>query len=378
MPEVRHALEALRRVATAAQGESELPALLHRICEQISESFGFDRVWVARYDPDRNEIIPLVALGLSEGEITRSPRVLEAALESGGLLCADDVCTLPLLSAGRCLGFLGADHAGRPFRLDPRGRDLLTTMGVFVATLLEKGFLAGELRRLDELKSRFVSIASHELRTPAAVIYGAAETLARRGDDLSREQLDQLKEALLENARWLRSLVEQLLDLSRVEAGAVRLDPRPLDVRSRVLSLARLVAGHREAEVEVEVPDGLTAVVDHEAFERILTNLLGNALTYGKPPIQVSAEQRDRHFRVAVEDRGRGVEPEFVPRLFERFTRSESTADERRGAGLGLAIARTYARAHDGDLLYEPARPTGARFLLVLPQPERPSGREAA
>jgi two-component system, OmpR family, sensor histidine kinase MtrB len=383
VPEVRHALEALRRVAIAAQGESELPALLRRICEQISESFGFERVAVSRYDQERDEAIPLVAVGAGdEEELAHAPRGLEhqpllrTALRAGELVCDDARCILPLLSAGRCLGFLGADHAGSASRLDARASDLLTTMGVFLATLLEKGFVADELRRLDELKSRFVSIASHELRTPAAVIYGTAETLFRRGDDLSRERLNELHEALLENARWLRSLVEQLLDLSRVEAGAVRLEPRPLDVRGRVLSLVRLVGGEREDEIEVEVPDGLAATVDHEAFERILTNLLGNALLYGKPPIRVSAEQRDRHFRLVVEDRGRGVAPEFVPRLFERFTRSASSTEERRGAGLGLAIARTYARAHDGDLLYEPARPTGARFLLVLPQPV--SGREGA
>jgi two-component system sensor histidine kinase KdpD len=374
MPEVRHALEALRRVAIAAQGESELPMLLRRICEQIRDSFGFERVSVSTYDAERREATPLVAVGPGDDDLTRMPRglhqhpLLRTALETGELACVDAACALPLLSAGRCLGFLGADGGGSPVELDARGRDLLTTMGVFLATLLEKGFVADELRRLDELKNRFVSIASHELRTPAAVIYGAAETLSRRGDDLSREQLLELRGALLENARWLRSLVEQLLDLSRLEAGAIRLEPRPLDVRSRVLSLVRLVAAEREREVEVAVPEGLTATVDAEAFERILTNLVANALTYGEPPITVHAEQRDRHFRLVVEDRGRGVAPEFVPRLFDRFTRSASAAEKRRGAGLGLAIARTYARAHDGDLLYEPARPRGARFLLVLPQ----------
>src|SRR5438552_1331891 len=234
MPEVRHALEALRRVAAAAQGTSELPMLLRRICEQIGESFGFERVSVCRYDPDRNEVIPLVAVGATDEELAGVPRgfenypLLETAMTTGALVyVGDSGCILPLLSAGRCLGFLGADRIGSPLRLDARASDLLTTMGVFVATLLEKGFVADELRRLDELKSRFVSIASHELRTPAAVIYGAAETLARRGDDLTHEQLNDLRGALLENARWLRSLVEQLLDLSRVEAGAGRLEPRP-------------------------------------------------------------------------------------------------------------------------------------------------------
>ena len=103
-----------------------------------------------------------------------------------------------------------------------------------------------------------------------------------------------------------------------------------------------------------------------------MANLVLNALRYGEPPVVVRAERQDRHFRLAVEDRGRGVAPEFVPNLFERFTRSGSSR-ERTGTGLGLAIARSYAHAHGGDLVYRPAVPQGARFELVLPVPGRAS-----
>jgi signal transduction histidine kinase len=98
-----------------------------------------------------------------------------------------------------------------------------------------------------------------------------------------------------------------------------------------------------------------------------------NALRYGAPPVTVSAEQTDHHLRLAVEDCGRGVPPEFVPDLFERFSRAGVSHDRTPGTGLGLAIARSYARAHGGDLLYEDAKPHGARFLLVLPADGEPS-----
>jgi signal transduction histidine kinase len=120
--------------------------------------------------------------------------------------------------------------------------------------------------------------------------------------------------------------------------------------------------------VQVEVPPDLEAAVDPAAFDRILTNLVANALRYGEPPVIVRAEQRDRHFRLAVEDRGPGVPAEFVPDLFERFTRSARAQERGIGTGLGLAIARSYANAHRGELVYEPASPTGARFELVLPR----------
>jgi signal transduction histidine kinase len=102
-------------------------------------------------------------------------------------------------------------------------------------------------------------------------------------------------------------------------------------------------------------------------LERVVGNLITNAFRYGRPPVIVSAERTDNHLRVSVEDRGRGVPAEFVPDLFERFSRSEGSRATATGTGLGLAIARSYARAHGGDLIYEDAAPTGACFKLILP-----------
>jgi two-component system sensor histidine kinase MtrB len=130
-----------------------------------------------------------------------------------------------------------------------------------------------------------------------------------------------------------------------------------------------MVAGDRSHHLEVEVSPELEAEVDPSAFDRIVSNLIVNALRYGSPPVSVTAEQRDRHFRLRVEDNGPGVPPEFVPRLFERFTRSDASKKETAGAGLGLAIAKSYANAHGGDLLYHDAEPHGACFELVLPRP---------
>jgi signal transduction histidine kinase len=134
-----------------------------------------------------------------------------------------------------------------------------------------------------------------------------------------------------------------------------------------VEEIVRGAAGDRVSAVQVEVPEELEASVDPNAFDRIVTNLVVNAFRYGEPPVVVRAEQTDHHLRVAVEDHGTGVAPEFVPDLFERFSRSERSRAVAGGTGLGLAIARAYARAHDGDLVYENAEPHGARFNLVLP-----------
>jgi len=141
----------------------------------------------------------------------------------------------------------------------------------------------------------------------------------------------------------------------------------PVRLRPRIEELVSIAAGARRGAVTVTVASDLEAVVDPSALDRMLSNLVANALRHGEPPVTVTATRRDTHLRLAVEDRGEGVGHEFVPRLFDRFTRSEEARRRADGSGLGLAIARAYARAHGGDIVYEPATPHGARFEVVLP-----------
>jgi signal transduction histidine kinase len=250
--------------------------------------------------------------------------------------------------------------------------ELLRGLGGFALLAYErKSQVARERKALeeaDQLKTNFIALASHELRTPASVIHGIASTLHLRGDLLEDDQVRHLRQTLYEQTDRMRRLVDQLLDLSRLEANGIRIEPQPLNVFSRVQELLGLVAAEAK-DVTVNVPVDLEALVDPNAFDRIVSNLIVNATRYGAAPIEISAEQRDRHFRLRVEDQGHGVPAEFVPQLFERFTRSGSSGRERpEGAGLGLAIAKSYAQAHGGDLLYEAASPHGACFELVLPR----------
>jgi signal transduction histidine kinase len=251
---------------------------------------------------------------------------------------------------------------------------LLRTLGALTGLALDRARLYAQerearlaLERADELKSNFIALAAHELRTPVTAINGVIQTLYVRGEALEEGQRVLLGDMLRDQGRRLGALVEQLLDLSRLDADAISIDPVVLHVKERVEELVRSTAGDRVDDVEVEVPENLEASVDPSAFDRILSNLVANALRYGEPPVIVRAEQRDRHFRLAVEDRGPGVPEDFVPDLFERFTRSERSQKRGTGTGLGLAIARSYANAHSGELVYEPASPTGARFELVIP-----------
>jgi signal transduction histidine kinase len=250
----------------------------------------------------------------------------------------------------------------------------LRTVGALTELALDRARLFSQeqaarraLEEADELKQNFVALAAHELRSPVAVIHGVIETIERRAYALAADQRAELDEMLRTQAASLKLLVEQLLDLSRLDAHAVRIEPARIPVRERLDEIVALTAGTRADEVEVEVPKDLEAVVDPNAFDRILSNLVTNALRYGRAPIRISAERENGRLQVAVEDRGEGVPSEFVPRLFERFSRSDPSRRRPSGTGLGLAIAHSYAEAHAGELRYRQALPHGARFELVLP-----------
>jgi len=360
----------------------------------VAETFGFGRAGISRLRPETDKLELLATHGISAQEVRQLSsslddwRIFKRALETRDLVFIEDVSAehglppgvaeaygvrgvlvLPLLSQDRCIGFLTADHGGEPFELDSSAAELLRTIGALVASFLEGALAQEELRRLDELKTNFIALASHELRTPAAVIYGISSTLQLRGRELDEEQIADLRRALYDQSDRLRRLVDQLLDLSRLEAKAIRIRPEPIRVRSRVEELVASLVPDRAASIELIVSAELEAVSDLDAFDRIVSNLITNAFRYGDPPVKIQAERQDRHFRLAVEDSGSGVNPEFVPQLFERFTRSEESKKNAEGAGLGLSIAQSFARAQGGDLIYKPVEPTGARFELVLPYP---------
>ena len=170
-----------------------------------------------------------------------------------------------------------------------------------------------ELERANQVKTNFVALAAHELRTPVTTIDGFVRTLRHLGDGSSDSEQAELRHTLEQQTGRMALLVEQLLDLSRLDADAIEIVPQQVRVRERLEEIVLGAAGDRRSSVEVHAPDELEASVDPNAFDRIVSNLVTNAFRYGEPPVIVRAEQRDRHLRVAVEDCGRGVSPGVRP-----------------------------------------------------------------
>jgi signal transduction histidine kinase len=383
--DARHRLERVQAVTDAALGQLALDDLLAVLLPRIREILATDTCAVLLLDESGRELVARAALGIEE-EVEQGVRVPlgrgfagRIAAERRPVILDDldhadifnpilrekgikSMLGVPLIARGEDV--LGVLHVGslahRLYTADDL--ELLQLVAQRVALAIERARLHEEMLLLDQLKLNFVAIASHELRTPATSVYGVLATLVQRGDQLSEETRESLLRTGFEQGERLRALLEDLLDLSRLDAAAIRIEPRPLVLRS---VLAELAANSvpSDADVRLDVASDLAVVADPIVIDRVVSNLLINAVRYGRPPIVVTAEQRDRHLRIAVEDGGAGVAEPLRPRLFERFARGETAT----GSGLGLAIARAYARAHGGDLVYDP-RDGGARFELLLPR----------
>ncbi|HEU5477686.1 MAG TPA: GAF domain-containing protein [Gaiellaceae bacterium] len=376
----RERIEHVQAVTDAALAHLEVNELLRVLLPRIRAILRTDTSAVLLLDEETDELVVRAALGIEEEVGVRVPLGAgfagRVAAEGRPMVIAVDeypvvnpilrqkrlksMIGVPLLVRGVSLGVL---HVGtlapRVFRRDEV--ELLELVAARVAIAIERARLHEELIQLDQLKLNFVAIASHELRTPATAVYGVLKTLAERGGELTDDLREELLLVGVEQGERLRRLLEELLDLSRLDARAISVEPRPVVLKA---VLTDVVQGASIAEsVELDIPDDLAAVVDPVVVERVVSNLVANAARYGAPPIRIEAQQRDRHLRVSVEDSGPGIPRELEGRIFDRFARGGGQS----GHGLGLAIARAYAQAHGGDLVYDP-RANGARFELLIPQ----------
>jgi len=375
----RRRLEQVQAVTDVALAHLELEELMHALLVRTRDILDADTCAALLLDRETDELVARSAVGLEE-EVEAGVRVPLGKGFAGRVAASrkpiilPDVDTAdvwnPILREKGIKSMLGVPlivrdevtgvlHVGKLVHHDFTQDDveLLQLVAERVALAIERAHLHQETVWLDQMKLNFVAIASHELRTPATSVYGILTTLRARRDELDPRVRDELEETAWEQSDRLRRLIEQLLDLSRLDAKSIEVQPQPLVLREALMPLA-----NGSADVVIDVDPGLAIVADPLVLERVVSNLIRNARQHGKPPVRVTAEQRDRHLRISVLDCGEGVEEELVPRLFERFEHGGGG-----GTGLGLAIAKAYANAHGGDLYYEP-EPGGARFDFVLPR----------
>jgi two-component system sensor histidine kinase KdpD len=336
----------LRRRAT----ESEL---LAQIATSLLAHGGVER--------ELEQLAPEVASALQADRATI--RVGPEPADDGGY---------PLVAGARRVGSISLEgqHAGTA----AARRRLLPAIGSLVGVALDRERLAQEaveaeaLRRSDALKTAVLRAVSHDLRTPLMAILTAASALSRRDLDLEPDDRADLLSTILSESERLDVLVGNLLDLSRLQAGAVHPEPEPWAIDDLVAQ-ALGEMGNRAARVEVTLPDEPPiARVDAQQVERALVNLIENALKYSPAgePVRVQVSAHGDLGVVRVIDHGPGIASDEAERIFEPFHRGRS-AGSVRGAGLGLAIARGFAEASGGRVRVESREGQGATFTLELP-----------
>jgi two-component system, OmpR family, phosphate regulon sensor histidine kinase PhoR len=229
-----------------------------------------------------------------------------------------------------------------------------------------------ELTRVADMRRDFVANVSHELKTPLAAIRGYAETL-RDGALDEPPTARRFTDRILNQCRRLQELLDDLLTLSRLEGVAPVLDREPVDLAAVARHAAELLApAARERGVAIEIDSSpvLPLLGDADGLERLLLNLLDNAIKYNRPDgkVVVHLLRTDGEALLEVSDTGIGIPPESIPRIFERFYRvDKGRAREEGGTGLGLAIVKHVAQAHGGQVEVESRLGQGSTFRVRLP-----------
>lgn len=370
--------ELSRDLATSAG----LEAILSAIVGHISQTFS-RKVVILLSNPDASPRLRVFAqspgLELDENEMAVATWSFEHGEPAGrgtDTLGAAQVRYLPLKTARGTVGILGIAPTEPGAVLTPEQRRLLEAFANLIATAVERAQLAEAARQAqlheatEKLQTALLNSISHDLRTPLVSITGALSSLEEDGLSLDGPARQSLIETAREEAERLNRLVGNLLDMSRMEAGALHVHRQPSDVEDVIgAALEQLRPRLDRRAIEVEVPPNLPLVsIDLALMVQVMVNLVDNALKYSpaSAPIEIRARRTDSEVQVQVADRGTGIPPEDLERVFDKFYRVHQPGLVA-GTGLGLAISKGIVEAHGGRIWAENRPGGGTLVTLTLP-----------
>jgi signal transduction histidine kinase/membrane protein implicated in regulation of membrane protease activity len=282
----------------------------------------------------------------------------------------------PLLVGARAIGLISIGR-GEASAFDEHEIELVTLLGRLVASAVQnmrayqsERRTVEELRRLSALRADFVSLVSHELRSPMAAVIGAARTLQLRWRELQPDQREAFLALIGDETSRLAALIGDVLDTSRIDAGTFTYRFVDVDLLALVQdSVTAASVGQDEVPVLAEVPPQVPAIRgDPERLRQVLGNLIDNAVKYSPAgePVQVRVAGSNGNVHISVADRGPGIGANDQPLIFEKFGRVAS-GNSKPGTGLGLYIARSITEAHGGTLGVASSPGRGATFTVTLP-----------
>ncbi len=345
--------------------------------------------------------LPVLAYDLEEVAPRMNPTILPLCRQTGVI----SFVSAPLISHQRILGYLSGDKGHS--RCTQEDLDLLVTIASHVAvaidnarTYLDLETLAESLEQrvvertedlqavnerlqeLDQLKSAFVSIVSHELRTPMTSIKGLVENMMDGLTGTLNERQSFYLSRVKHNIERLTRMINDLLDLSRIEAGKMELQSSPVNLGSlarEVVELLQPLAEERHLTFLAQIIDPIPLIqADRDKLIQVLTNLIMNAIKFTEPSGTVTIEvcqQEDGFVRTCIQDTGCGIPLDEQQTIFERFYRGQTADIKNRGAGLGLAITKSLVELHGGRIWVTSKPGEGSRFSFTIPNqpPESPN-----
>lgn len=239
---------------------------------------------------------------------------------------------------------------------------------------IELQSLLGRIRELDEIKTQFFANVSHELRTPLALIIGPAERLMKSDPNMNQKLQRDTAQVIVRNAKMLLKHVNDLLDISKLEANKLKIDLRETDVAELIRFVAShfdILANERQISFVIETESPCISFVDPEKLQRIVMNLLSNAFKFVPTggSVQCRLNTFEKDLILSVEDSGPGVKPELRKAIFERFRQGDGAANRQfAGTGLGLAIAHEFVQMHKGTIEVLDSGLGGALFRVKFPK----------
>jgi PAS domain S-box-containing protein len=405
--ERRQVLDRLYRVMASMQVSLNSQDRLRGFVEGVHEVLGFDRFYVALASPDLKVFEVVAAAGVEMFErlplspaagplyhafATRQPLAIltDEDLQHVPPVGADyrdrtyfrsrRFIVAPLIAGDRVIGVASADNKTTRRPITPANVELFTLVSQQLATALEEARLYAEIERKSaqlELasrhKSEFLANMSHELRTPLNAIIGFSEVLSER---MFGELNDKQKEYVIDihaSGQHLLSLINDILDLSKIEAGRMELDVTTFDLPQAIddaVTLMRERAGQRGIVLQAKVAEPIRGIqADERKIKQVLLNLLSNAIKFTPAGgrVNVHAMQTDDSVEVSVSDTGVGIAPEDQDTVFEEFRQVGASAAKHEGTGLGLALCRKFLELHGGTIWVKSQVGSGSTFAFTIP-----------
>ncbi len=388
----RAELAAFNTAILTGVAAEDLERSLRLMAAAIGRDLGFESFTILLREGDELAVKGMYGMPFYEGRIPIGQGVTGAVASTGKPLNVGDVrrfdgyieadpdmrseMAVPMRIGEELIGVVDVESR-EPDAFDEGSLGVLTRLADQIALVAHSNRLLSQeretirrLQELDQMKLDFVAITSHELRTPITAIRGFVKTLLRNRDRLTPDQVENFMNIIDRQSARLARLVEDLLFVSRIEAGAIRLQMEEVDLAGFLREAVEAV-GEGRTRIHLRVdPEDARVVIDPQRVDQIVRNLIENALKFSDPgtPVELEGCVASDQVEISVVDHGTGIAPEDLPNIFDRFHQAgHAMTREAEGAGLGLYITKRLVEAMGGTIAVTSAPGEGATFGVILP-----------